>query len=71
MDFFDMNFSTLFLEKHGKDRYDKIFRQIIQEKSTANDDYIESLFKVAYLDFFGLDNDSINKMIKDIMRYWS
>ena len=31
MDFFDMNFSTLFLERHGKLIYDKIEKQIIYQ----------------------------------------
>ena len=35
MDFFDMNFSTLFLEKHGKEMFDKIAKQIIQENSNV------------------------------------
>lgn len=69
MDFFDMNFSTLFLEKHGKEKFDKIVKQIIQENSNEHDNnYIEILFKIAYLEFFGLDNFAIDKMIKDIMR---
>lgn len=69
MNFFNMNFGTLFSEKHGKKKFNKIYKQIIKEKNNTDNNYIESLFKVAYLDFFGLDNDSINKMIKDIMRY--
>ncbi len=69
MDFFDMNFSTLFLEKHGKEKFDKIVKQIIQENSNEHDNnYVEILFKVAYLEFFGLDGFAIDKMIKDIMR---
>ena len=69
MDFFDMNFSTLFLEKHGKKQFDKIVKQIIQENSNKHDNnYVEILFKVAYLGFFGLDSSAIDKMIKNIMR---
>lgn len=69
MDFFDMNFSSLFLEKHGKEKFDKIVKQIIQENSNEHDNnYVEILFKVAYLEFFGLDSFAIDKMIKDIMR---
>lgn len=69
MNFFNMNFSMLFLEKHGKKKFNRIHKQITKEKNNINDNYIEVLFKVSYLDFFGLDNISINKMIKDIMRY--
>lgn len=69
MDFFNMNFSMLFLEKHGKQEFDNISKQILQEKTVINDNnYIEIVFKVAFLDFFGLDNNTIEKMIKDIMK---
>lgn len=70
MDFFDMKFSTLFLEKHGKEDFDNINSQILQEKQSITDnsnDYIEVIFKIAFLDFFGLDNDTIRRMIKNIM----
>jgi hypothetical protein len=70
MDFFDMEFSTLFLEKHGKENFENINRQILQEKQfiiNNNNDYIEIVFKIAFLDFFGLDNDTIRKMIENIM----
>lgn len=68
MDFFDMNFSMLFLEKHGKSNFDNIKKQIIQENSTNyNDSYIEVIFKIAFLEFFGLAPDEIKKMVEDIM----
>lgn len=68
MDFFDMNFSTLFLDKHGKEIFRKITKQITQEKPDICDkNYIEVVFKIAFLDFFGLDNDVIKRMIEDIM----
>ncbi len=68
MDFFDMNFSTLFLERHGKLIYDKIEKQIIEENSSHYDEnYIEIIFKIAFLDFFGLTLNEIKKMIEDIM----
>lgn len=70
MDFFDMKFSTLFLEKHGKEKFNDISKRIMQEKQFVADnsnDYIEIIFKIAFLDFFGLDNDVIKKMIENIM----
>lgn len=68
MDFFDMNFSELFLERHGKLVYNKIKKQIIQENSAHyNENYIEIIFKVAFLDFLGLAFNEIKKMIEDIM----
>ena len=55
MDFFDMNFSTLFLDKHGKEIFEKISKQITQEKiDICDNNYIEIVFKIAFLDFFGL-----------------
>lgn len=68
MDFFDMNFSELFLERHGKLVYDNINKQIIQENSTRYDEkYVEIIFKVAFLSFWGLDPNEAKKMIEDIM----
>lgn len=70
MDFFNMNFSTLFSEKHGKQEFDNISEQILREKPlTNNNNYTEVVFKVAFLDFFGLDDSTIEKMIKDIMKF--
>lgn len=68
MDFFDMNFSTLFLEKHGKLAFEDIEIQIKQENSVCYDNnYIEVIFKVAFLGFFGLAPNEIKKMIEDLM----
>ena len=68
MDFFNMNFSELFLEKHGKSNFDDIQKQIIQENSTGyNNSYIEVIFKIAFLEFFGLTPNEIKKMMEDIM----
>lgn len=72
MDFFDMKFSTLFLEKHGKKDFENITRQILQEKQLITDnsnEYIEVVFKIAFLVFFGLDDDVIKKMIENIMNF--
>ncbi len=72
MDFFDMKFSTLFLEKHGKKDFENITRQILQEKQLITDnsnEYIEVVFKIAFLVFFGLDDDVIKKMIEKIMNF--
>lgn len=64
-----MNFSTLFSEKHGKQEFENISEQILTENPlTDNNNYIEIVFKVAFLDFFGLDDSTIEKMIKEIMK---
>ena len=65
MDFFDMNFSTLFLEKHGQLVFDEICNEIKKENSSTD---IELVFKISLLDFWGLKCSEIDKMIKDIMR---
>lgn len=55
MDFFDLNFSVLFLEKHGKLVFEDIKTQIMQENSVCYNDnyYIEVIFKIAFFDFLG------------------
>ncbi len=69
MDFFDMKFSTLFLDKHGKNIFENICKQILQEKQIDfNTNYIEIIFKIAYLEFFGLNNCQIKNMIEDFMK---
>lgn len=69
MDFLNMDFGSLFQEKHGKQNFENISEQILQEKPViTNDNYIEIVFKTAFLDFFGLDNNTIEKMIEDIMK---
>ena len=65
MDFFDMNFSTLFLEKHGQPVFDEICNEIKKENSSTD---IEIVFKISLFDFWGLKCSEIDKMIKDIMR---
>ncbi len=68
MDFLNMNFSTLFLERHGKLVYDSINKQIMKENSTCyNEEYIEIIFKVAFLSFWGLAPNEIKKMIEHFM----
>ena len=66
MDFLNMKFSTLFLEKHGQVVFDEICNEIKEEN--LNDD-IELVFKVSLLDFWGLKCSEIDGMIKNIMRY--
>ena len=68
MDFFDMNLSNLFSDKHGNQTFYAISNKIIQEKSKKDDaEYVEIVFKVAFLDFFGLTDDAIKKLIEDTM----
>lgn len=68
MDFFDMTFSTLFLDKHGELVFNNIKKQIKQENfAHCNNEYIEIIFKIAFLTFFGLASSEIENMLKDIM----
>lgn len=66
MDFLKMKFSELFLKKHGKDIFDNICKQIKEEsKIDISEDYIEIIFKISLLDFFGLNNSQIQKFLKE------
>ena len=60
-----MNFNNLFYEKHGKVIYET--KKIAQESPNYTNEYIEVIFKIAYLGFFGLSDNAIQQMIKDIM----
>jgi len=67
MDFFDMDFSKLFLNKHGKEIFNYISDTIKNEASTnTTQAYINIIFKLALLDFLGLDKLSIQKLIDNI-----
>lgn len=68
MDFLDMNFNELFMKKHGKKVFNQIKNQIMQEcfKQVSNE-YIEMIFKIAYLNFWGISNMIIKQIIKDVL----
>lgn len=67
MNFLQMDFNKLFLEKLG----DKTFNQIIKEiefenkKNKVNDD-VETVFKVAMLQYWGMKEKSIEEIIKKL-----
>lgn len=69
MNFFDMSFADIFLEKHGKIAIDEIIKQIKKESSNkyVDDIYIEIIFKTALLEFFGLNDKEIKDLIEDFM----
>lgn len=67
-DFFKMDLSKLFLEKHGKKIFNEISNQIIIENSSKDSqDSIELVFKVAFFDFIGLAEDITENLMKDNM----
>lgn len=67
MDFLNMNFNELFMKKHGKKVFNQIKKQMIQECSKkVSKEYIEIVFKIAYLSFWGLSNSIIKQIIKDV-----
>lgn len=69
MDFFNMDFSKLFLDKHGEVVYNKIIDEIIKEDANKIDNTsIEIIFKVAFFSFFGLKNTEIKYLIEDFMQ---
>ncbi len=66
MNFKNLKFSELFLSKHGKDTFEQLTTLIKNEKKDKCDNnYIEIIFKVSFMDFFGLDNYALNKMLKE------
>lgn len=68
MNFLNMKFSTLFVEKHGEKVFNDIRGQIELENSDkSSSDYVEIVFKLALLDFWGLKEDQIKKIFEDIM----
>lgn len=67
MDFFNMNFSELFKEKHGINVFHDISNKILLENSIDSSNYIELVFKIAFFDFWGLDESVIQNIINDTM----
>lgn len=68
MDFFNMNFSELFAEKHGKQLFNDISNKILLENSNKNNpECIELVFKVAFFDYWGIDDTTTKRIIKDTM----
>lgn len=68
MDFFEMNFSILFMEKHGKNIFYQIRKQILQESyKKISAESIEIIFKIAYLSFWGLNTSMIMQLLKEIL----
>ena len=65
--FLDIEFSKLFKDKHGIKIYDEITSKIEQERTmNCDNNYIEAIFRVAFLGYFGLDENALNNMLKDI-----
>ena len=68
MDFVDMDFSKLFLEKHGKEHFNEIVKQINTERGGIGENsYIELIFKIAFLDFFRMADQEMQTLITDTM----
>ncbi len=62
----DINFSSLFSDKHGIEKYNIITSQILKEKSNIDNNYIEIIFKVAFFEYFGLEDNALQNMLNDI-----
>ena len=63
-DFFNIDFSELFMNKHGKIIFNNICDMIkIETINQVNNNYIQIIFKLAFLEFFELPNESIIKMM--------
>jgi len=69
MNFFNMDFSKLFLDKHGKEAFDNISDKIKKEKAIeCTSDYISIVFKTAFLSFLGIEESQIKNMLDDIYK---
>ena len=67
MDFNSIKFSKLFTDKHGGEVFNEVKDLIENEKNEKCDNnYIEAVFKVAFMGYFGLDNNGLNNMLRDI-----
>ena len=70
MVFFDMDFNKLFLDKHGKEQFNEIVKQInLEGKGISENNYIELIFKIAFLDFFRMADQEIQALIVDFTEY--
>lgn len=69
MDFLDMTFSKLFLDKHGEKIYSYICNEIKNEAPDVyNEKYLETVFKVAFLSYFGLKDNQIKTLLKNMKK---
>lgn len=67
MDFFSMDFSKLFLDKHGKEIFDDISNKIKEERGCeCTEEYISIVFKIAFLSFFGFNEVQAQKLLDDL-----
>lgn len=65
--FLDIEFSKLFADKHGQKLYDEIVSKIETERAgECDNNYIEAIFRVAFLGYFGLNDNALNNMLEDI-----
>ena len=62
-----INFAKLFKDKHGQKIFNEIVLAIKDEKvGECNNNYINAVFKVAFMSYFGISNTALEKMIKDM-----
>ena len=62
-----MDFSMLFLKKHCRKIYNPICDKIKEESpSKYNKRYVSIFFKIAFLNYFGIEHYHIEKLIKDV-----
>ena len=65
--YLDIEFSKLFKDKHGDKIFDDINSKIKAERvEECDSNYIEAIYRVAFLGYFGLDNNALNNMLRDI-----
>lgn len=65
MDFLT-DFSKLFIEKHGPEVHNKICNNIKKEApSKYNDEYVQIIFKIALLNYWGISDNRILDFLKN------
>ena len=69
MEFLDMTFSKLFLNKHGEKIYDSICNEIKNETlEEYTEKQIETIIKVAFLDYFGMKDFQIKNLLENMKK---
>ena len=67
MNFLDIKFSELFLNKHGEKIFNGISLQIKNENPQKySKDYVEIIFKIAFFNYIGILPKEINRLMKDL-----
>lgn len=63
----EIKFSEIFHRKHGNSVFQDIIRNIKNEiEGKCNKDYIDIIFTIAFLTYFGVDDKKISYFLEDV-----